>query len=306
PSGHNSQPWQFRLEQNKIYLAINKARDLPYSDPKSRQAMISLGCALFNLLTAARHYQFNCKIESLPEIPEDPICISVQQETRPIISSNNNLISAILTRRTNRFPYKPELPPPYFLNKISQLSESDCQIKLISDKPIKEKLADIMLKAGIAALDDPLFRQELSQYIKNSYTRSPVGITGFALGLPGPISLLAPFLIKRLNMSKASLKQDEKLLKEQTPVIAIIAAKNDNPLSWLKTGQIYQHISLLAAQEKIATSMQAAAVQNENFSQQVQQLLNTDFKPMAIFRLGYWITDVNHTPRLNVEQVITK
>ncbi|MBI4215351.1 MAG: hypothetical protein HY602_01345, partial [Parcubacteria group bacterium] len=114
PSGHNSQPWQFRLEQNKIYLAINKARDLPYSDPKSRQAMISLGCALFNLLTAAKHYQFDCQIESLPAASEDSICVAVNPGT-DAASQRNNLISAILTRRTNRSPYKPELPPPYFL-----------------------------------------------------------------------------------------------------------------------------------------------------------------------------------------------
>jgi nitroreductase len=53
PLSHNSQPWSFRVDGNTIKIYTDMVRSLPASDSNNRQLLISLGCALENILTAA-------------------------------------------------------------------------------------------------------------------------------------------------------------------------------------------------------------------------------------------------------------
>src|SRR5574341_2278826 len=53
-SGHNTQPWKFAVKANVIEIHPDYARRLPVVDPNDRELWISLGCALENLLIAAR------------------------------------------------------------------------------------------------------------------------------------------------------------------------------------------------------------------------------------------------------------
>src|SRR5207247_3112703 len=61
---------------------------------------------------------------------------------------------------------------------------------------------------------------------------------------------LVPKMIKYLNMSKLSKKDDEKLLKEFTPSMVIIATSEDNKKSWVQSGQLYEKIALERSEER--------------------------------------------------------
>ncbi len=53
-NGHNTQPWKFVIKQNAIEIYPDYTRRLSVVDPDDRELWISLGCALENLLIAAR------------------------------------------------------------------------------------------------------------------------------------------------------------------------------------------------------------------------------------------------------------
>lgn len=53
-NGHNTQPWKFAIQENAIEIHPDTSRRLPVVDPVHRELWISLGCALENLLIAAR------------------------------------------------------------------------------------------------------------------------------------------------------------------------------------------------------------------------------------------------------------
>lgn len=53
-NGHNTQPWKFAVRQDAIEIHADTSRHLPVVDPENRELWISLGCALENLLLAAR------------------------------------------------------------------------------------------------------------------------------------------------------------------------------------------------------------------------------------------------------------
>ena len=60
PNSHNTQPWKFEIDKKNRYLHIylDWQRTLQYSDRYNREAYISLGCALANLIVALDYFNF--------------------------------------------------------------------------------------------------------------------------------------------------------------------------------------------------------------------------------------------------------
>ena len=52
PSLHNAQPWRFRVGHDHVDVLLDRSRLLPVVDPKTRQAHLGLGAAVFLLRLA--------------------------------------------------------------------------------------------------------------------------------------------------------------------------------------------------------------------------------------------------------------
>jgi nitroreductase len=302
PSSHNSQPWCFEIPENTINVFLEPSRRLVHSDKNDRQAYISLGCAITNIVIAADYYGLPSTVILLPDKQNSNLAAQISftgsVTNFQAVQSSDHLIFSIPKRVTNRNKYDSKLPPKYFLEEIKNFSADDLQIYIVTNQEQKNQLADIAISASVAAMEDKNFRHELSQYIKPNTTLSPLGMPCFGMGIPTLVSFIAPTMIKYLNMNKLSRKKDEDLLKKHTPVFVIIATHNDNQESWIKTGQLYENIALLATREGLSTAMWAAPIQIGEFYKDFQNVLNTNFRPQAFFRLGYAVQQTPHSPRL--------
>jgi hypothetical protein len=49
PSGHNTQPWLFRVTDDGVELFADRTRALPVVDPEDRELLMSCGAALCQL-----------------------------------------------------------------------------------------------------------------------------------------------------------------------------------------------------------------------------------------------------------------
>jgi len=56
PSGHNSQPWRFLINNSSIEIWPEYERRRSAVDPDDRELYISLGCATKNLEVAANYF----------------------------------------------------------------------------------------------------------------------------------------------------------------------------------------------------------------------------------------------------------
>src|SRR5215203_4841061 len=70
PSGHNTQPWLFRLSGDEVELYADRTRGLPVVDPEDRALNISCGAALLYLRIAIRHFGYAGKVETFPSPDE--------------------------------------------------------------------------------------------------------------------------------------------------------------------------------------------------------------------------------------------
>lgn len=307
PSSHNSQPWAFRIEKNAISVFANLKRCLEKSDANNRQLFISLGCVITNITIAADYYGYSTRVDYLPDSNDRTLAakIYLMPVSQGSHADKKHLIFAIPTRVNNRNRYDENRAlPPEFLRKIKALATPTEALYLVSDENRRGLLADTALDAAAAAMANPDFRKELSQYVKSNLTKSKIGMPGFGLGFPTPISLIIPTLLKNFNMSKLSRKQDEALLKKFTPAHAIIATVRDEEESWLRAGALYERITLTAESEGIKTAVWAAPIQIGGYFKNFQRILNTSLRPQVFFRLGYTRAVTPHSPRLSAEETI--
>ncbi len=309
PSGHNTQPWKFQINENSILIEPDLIRSLPKSDPNDRQLFISLGCAIENLLVAADYYLLDTSVEYLPAENRNVAAKISFSENSSKAPEENHLALAIPKRHTNRFKYLKKMPGEKFLEwvrnfKLDVSDDDVLQVNIIENSELKNAAAEIASMALVKTMDDADFRLELSHYLKSNFTSAKVGMPGFAHGIPGPVSLFASPLIRKINMNRLSLKQDTRLLKEFTPVFVVISTGKDDKKSWLRAGQCYEHIALEAVKNGLQTSPLAAPIQREKYNQDLKQLLGIAGRPQIIFRLGYSIKPSALTPRLSLNEVM--
>jgi hypothetical protein len=306
PSSHNTQPWQFRINNNSVFIFPDESRKLSQSDKNDRQLYISLGCAITNLITAADFYGYNSIIEYVEDINSKYIGAKITlKNEKPKSNDSKHLIYSIQRRVTDRSKYRDQMPEDLFVSMVNTLELQDINCHIVKDDSQKNAIADIALAGMADAMADINFRKELSKYVKPNTSSSRIGMPGFGLGFPFIISYIAPILLRFLNMNKFSHKQEEELLKKHTPAFIIITSKDDNPISWLKSGQVYEEIALKAEKIGLRSSIWAAPIQIGEYYKELQKILNISFRPQVFFRIGYSDANVMHSPRLPIEECIT-
>src|SRR5215470_14018 len=72
PSVHNTQPWRFAADGQRISLYADAERQLRVADPDGREMMISCGAALFTARLALRSLGYLAQTELLPD-PGEPL-----------------------------------------------------------------------------------------------------------------------------------------------------------------------------------------------------------------------------------------
>ncbi|MCD8072358.1 MAG: hypothetical protein LUE10_04145 [Alistipes sp.] len=98
PSGHNTQPWLFKITDSGIDIFPDFDRSLPVVDPDNRELFISLGCALENLCLAAQSRGYTPDVE-ISEAGAISVRLAFAAGTG---GSDNPLAAEISKRQTNR------------------------------------------------------------------------------------------------------------------------------------------------------------------------------------------------------------
>ena len=301
PSSHNSQPWHFVITDSEIVLRPDFSRALPVSDASNRHLYFALGCALENLLVAADYYGLRFRVEYFSEGDDVARISFMDKEEHSLKDPNGHLISFIPKRLMNRTPYEKRPLAPAFLELVRRLSSSTLELRIISDEVQKNAITAALLDFRYRAFDDPSFRAELSSYKRTNITRSFLGMPGFTMGFNTPLSLIAPWMIRHMNVMKLIGKTDRKVLRENTPVFIIAGTYKDEKLDWVRSGQVAERMMLEAGRHGLAVAASALPHNPEAFA----NIFEPSFYPQLFFRVGYTKHTPGHSPRLAAEDVST-
>lgn len=305
PSGHNTQPWLFKLEsENSLNLYADRTRALPVIDSDDRELTISCGAALTNLIISANYFGYSAEVKILPDKNDfdllAKVTFNLSSEQR---SDIKKYFDSILKRHTNRKPFKDKMIDGQILQKLCRIaSEEKVNLRIISNHIEREELMTIIEQGDMEQANDKSFCRELALWVHPERKKSLDGIPVYAYGNEDRITTSGPFFIGNLEWGKIQAGRDRNMFNG-SPVIAILESKSNTSEDWLKTGIALEMMLLYATSEKISASYLNQPLEVKNLIQKIRESLNMSGYPQQIIRLGYG-QDVKPTPRRNVNDVI--
>lgn len=334
PSTHNTQPWRFAIDESRsmVTVCLDRNAVLPASDAKGRQAVISIGCAIENMVvgafalglkpdvhhTAQPAMRVTTTSGGRPESSLDPLAVvMLEKKILGGARSDNsvrNLYGAILERKIMRAEFDPSRPiPPSVVNKLNQCTDGKrTRLHLITDAVRRAAIAEFQGQADGFVINSPSFGRELGDWLLANDTDSCVGMpgVGFGLkdaearriheGLKGIIPLQPEDGLKFALTGKIGM--------EKSPLICCITTPKDDVRHWLDAGRAFERMFLTLESEGFGVAVHAGIVEVPLVTRMFGAMLGTLRRPMVLFRTGV-VKDPEqkkrpHSPRRPIGEMI--
>jgi nitroreductase len=316
PSSHNSQPWKFHVEDDRIDVFADRDRWLKIADPERRELYISIGCALENLLIAAEHFGFGHEVEYLAE-REDDLSVSVRLASDQKMEGERDpaLFEQIPERHTNHRVYEDRRIPEKDMAKVKTcvtekgfrlFSTNEGPYTRFTEKEIRNRIDDLITRADAIQLTDDAYKKELASWIGRG-----------AFGSSWLMAKIGQLAVTYLNISKGQTRKDSEMILSAPALVAIASADNERK-SQIVAGQIFERIALTATSLGIAVHPMSQILEVPEIKAELREILEVpeakagvagcsseaSVYPQHTFRMGYADPEDEHTPRRPLEEVL--
>lgn len=299
-NGHNTQPWKFSIKEQTIEILPDYDRRLPIVDPNDRELWISLGCALENLLITARGIGYAPEV-SYPD-DENLIKVNLTVDT-PQISP---LFAAIPDRQTTRSVYDGQSINISELNKLQALPlEPGVALHFVTDSGGLESVAEYVNQGNLAQYENAAFIEELIYWLRfnrREILNSRDGLFSKCSGNPEVPNWLGKLFVSGTNPQQQA-DADVKKLRSSSGVINI-TSESDDISSWIRTGQVYERLSLMMTSLNIKSALLNQPIEVADIRPQFQNAMKLGVLfPQLMVRFGY-APAMPNSIRRPVEQVL--
>jgi hypothetical protein len=128
------------------------------------------------------------------------------------------------------------------------------------------------------------------------------GMRGYGFGLGEVKSRLGPLVIGSFNTGKGQAAKDRELA-EGAPLLAVLGSDDDDPRSWLETGQALQGALLRARAGGVWSSHLNQPIEVEDLRARLAKLIGReDGFPQLLLRFGFG-PEVAPQPRRSLDEV---
>jgi hypothetical protein len=304
PSGHNTQPWKFEITSCGINVVADYSRRLTRTDPHDRELLMSVGAAIANLRVAAAHFGFTTRVLFSP-VREDLrwgafIAIRETCDPDPKLSL---LFHAIKARRTNRRAFDTDTIDPETLSPVLDFVDEHPETFHVVFPRDSDRAADLIALADRLQMDDDLYRDELSRWVRSNPERATDGLSASALGFPSALAGGASLVLKHVDIGLLQSYRDHDLAA-RAPMLLIVSSYDD-PISLIKTGELLELFLLTLTDRRLQYSFLNAPVQVAGLRERVASLVGTQRPPQLILRIGMGRPLVETTPRRPLADVVS-
>src|SRR5690348_9133637 len=166
PSVHNTQPWSFSADGQRISLHADTGRQLRVADPDGREMMISCGAALFTARLALRSLGYIPETRVLPDPARPDLVAQVAWHERADADEfERRLAGHVLTRRTHRGAFDPEPLPPDTLAALRDAAAREgAALRIMADDGRRATLAAAVQSAEYQLRQDGERLRELARW----------------------------------------------------------------------------------------------------------------------------------------------
>jgi hypothetical protein len=302
PSSHNAQPWSFRITADGIEVFADFERRLPIADPGDRELLMSLGAAVANLRVAAAHFGYESTVlYRTPREESAPIALVALRETCAPDMNLARLFTAITQRHTNRQPFEEKAIDETALASVIDFMEEHPSTMVFVVPHDRNRVADLVAAADRILMSRESFRKELADWIRPNESSALDGISADAFGIPGPLSALAPWMIRRFDVAASHSAHDHQLAENAAGLIAVTA--DDDAISLLRAGETLEILLLILTTQKINYSFLNQPMAIGELRQELWSMLRSARPPQLLLRIGYGRPVLKPMPRRPVHAV---
>ncbi|MEW2503728.1 hypothetical protein AB0878_24980 [Amycolatopsis sp. NPDC047767] len=299
PSPHNTQPWRFVVEGPRIEVWLDHDRVLPVADPDSREARLSCGAAVYNLVIMLRANGFDAAVRIIPE-PDRPDLLAVVRVvggTCPALP-DRRLVEAVWRRHTNRRPMSahPVSPVARARLKSAALGEGGV-LEFLDASGRYPKVTALVRRAESEQSLDAEFRAETARWTGRE-PDSPDGVPTIAFGPPPDVPGTSP--LRSSHENPAIVPRSF----EQDPVLAAVLTRDHGAAAEVRAGLVLQRVLLTATAEGLASSFVSQPFEAPGTRAPLLDLFRGTGRPHTLLRLGHGLPS-RMTARRPVADVTT-
>jgi len=299
PSVHNTQPWQVQVDGNSLVISLDPRHVLHDGDPTGRETTISLGIFCEAIQLSSQPFGIQA---TKTQLDKD----SVRLEFGPNQAQTDAEHRLTLLRRrcSDRSLYNPVPISDELQQTFIAVSKSPTiTVHVVTNNTALATIASLTSKGIALALSSPGFRRELSHYLTVPWSGFKRGISTSSLALAWPIAVLQPLFI-RLGWQTGAEAAFEKRRWESASAAVAITADGDMPDYWFEAGQVYLRLSLAIEDAGLSQATSAATVEASNYHDDIEEILGTNQRVLAMIRIGQGSKRRHHSPRVSVDELL--
>ena len=270
PSSHNTQCWQFALEDQAISLLPDRSRRCPAVDPDDHHVFVSLGCAAENLIQAALAHGLHA--EARFDATRDAVRIT----RTPATAQVSPLFQAITARQCTRGDYDGKPLSSADLRLLERAGSSDRVRLLLTERSAMERVLAQVVQANTAQMADPAFVKELKTWIRFNgadAARTRDGLYSGASGNPAIPTWLGELAFGWVFTPKGENDKYARQIRSSAG-IAVFIGQSADKAHWVEVGRCYERFALQAT---------ALGIRNAMLNQPVEV---SDLRPQFAASLG--------------------
>jgi hypothetical protein len=289
PNPHNLQPWMVDLTgTDTVALYRDPERNLPHTDPFSRQITIGLGCFLEQMKIAATQTGHDVGLELFPAGENGPVAIARFSTS----ATPDPLAAQLLDRRSCKEPYQ------MTAIDASRLSALETYADIVTESEMVEKLQSLTWEAFQIEMATPRMLRESAELMrigKQEINASPDGID---IGGPMLETLMLLGILPREALMDPDSEATQSFLSSyknmlmSTPAYAVITSAKNDRLSQVAAGAAWLRLNLKTTELGLALHPVSQALQEYDEMAKLydrsHELLAKDGETVQMLgRLGY-------------------
>ena len=299
-SGHNTQPWHFAINENAIEIHPDLTRHLPAVDPSDRELWISLGCALENLLVAARADGY------APEVTYPDAADFIQVRLTRDTAQSSPLFAAIPLRQNTRSEYDGQPIKTSDLDQVQALGlESGVGLHFVTTPTALETVLDYVNQGNLRQYADKAFLAELIHWVRFNQKEALASFDGLysrSAGSPAVPRWLGEMVVSGTKPQQQADADAKKL--RSSPGAVVVTSTTEDKSAWVRTGQVYERLALTLTSLNIKSAFLNQPIEVAAVRGQFQSALGLGASlPQLLVRFGY-AAAMTRSLRRPVEQVI--
>ncbi|MFH5834251.1 Acg family FMN-binding oxidoreductase [Halalkalibaculum sp. DA384] len=305
PSGHNTQPWYFTIEENAIEIHPDFSRALPVVDSDNHALYISLGCAVENIAIAAAKYGLQSGI-TIKEDKDNKSFIVISFISVDSIQEDE-LLNYVDKRQSTRNEYSDKKVPKADLNELKNSFEFEGVelITLTGESEIND-LEPLILEGSNKQFQNKEFVKELVNWFRFSKAEAEKKGDGLwikSMGLPNMNRFIGNIVMKYFVSAKSEARRWKKLI-DATAGFALFTAAQNDITHWVRLGRAFQRFGLTATKLGISHAHVNMPCEELEVREKLVKKFNLGSShPLLLIRFGYSET-MPYSLRRGVDEVL--